>query len=234
MRAWPQTQVQTQGRRRRFAQVSSGAKNEHRPRVARGTDLQAPQSRRRHLRQPAQHGGEAAGLQGLLGRPQALLRRVGVHPDQALWRHPLPTQRRHVGHKRRGDEQDVPTAPHDLAQNRGEQAPFSLTGLCLQHLGQGLAGPAPTRQLGVQLRVPAGEHPSRPGAQGVPPPDRLGQMGGQERGAVRHHDTVWIYSIISVQTSGVQLTMTPLQAGGCGLFLPSPVHPPGFWQNETP
>lgn len=241
----PEAQVQTQGGRRRFSTAARRPEYERGPWVSRGADLQSAQGRSAHLRQPAQHGGEAAGLQSLLGCPQALLRGVGVDQDQALRRHPLPMQRRHMGHKGGRDEEDVPSALHDLAQGRGEQSPLGLTGLLMQHLGQRLTRPAPTGQLPVELGVAAGQHPVRAFAQGVPQPDGLGQVRRQTTGGVLGrsmrggcaagcHDTVWIYSIVANGARCVQFTMTPLRGIGFGLFLPSPVHPPGFWQNDTP
>lgn len=111
--------------------------------------LQAAHVIRPCVGQPTQDGGEAGGLQGLLGGPQALGLRLSIDPDQLVGGNAFAVQPRQVGHLRGADQDDGAPLASQLSQGREQQPPFALARLRLQDFCQALHGPAPARQVRV-------------------------------------------------------------------------------------
>lgn len=143
---------QAKRRRRGIGLGGVGAQQEHRTVARLCAYLQAPQLIRPRLRQPREHGAGAVGLDELFGRPQPLGWRGGLDPDQLSFMHagvPQPRQVRVLG---RPDDRDLAATCGDTAQGATEQAPFELCGLRAKDFREGLAGPAATGQLAIELR----------------------------------------------------------------------------------
>jgi len=176
VRARPHAQREPQRRGRGLGLRMQRPEHEEQAGMLGRTGVEAADLRRPCLRQPAQHGTDAARLERLFGGPQAFGRGVGRDPDQAVIGQAFAGQPWQKRRMRRPDHQHTAALAHQPGHGRAQQPPFGLAALHLQHLGERLRGPATTGQFGIECRVPAGDDLATAHAHGLPGPDGLGQV----------------------------------------------------------